>query len=328
MKITTAHGGGGKLTGELISSVFLRHFANPTLDALEDAALLTVPAGQLAFTTDSFVVTPLFFPGGDIGKLAVCGTVNDLLCRGATPKYLSAGFILEEGLDLDTLERVVRSMKAAADEAGVAIVTGDTKVIEGKAGLYINTSGIGLVESGVDVSAKNLRPGDVLLVSGPMGNHHAAILSSRMHIQNRIESDCAPLGAMVQNLLKGGVRVHALRDITRGGLATVLNELAQSSGVRIELLPEYAPADFQVQGFCDILGLDPYYMGNEGKLCVAVDGEDAQKALGLLRKSRYGEAACAAARVCEGSASVLVKTRSGATRALDALAGEGLPRIC
>ncbi|MCE5235576.1 MAG: hydrogenase expression/formation protein HypE [Clostridiaceae bacterium] len=328
MKITTAHGGGGKLMEELIGSVFLRHFSNDTLNALEDAALLDAPAKKLAFTTDSFVVTPLFFPGGDIGRLAVCGTVNDLLCRGATPKYLSAGFILEEGLDLETLERAVRSMKAAADEAGVAIVTGDTKVIEGKGGLYINTAGIGFVEEGVNVSAKNLAPGDVILVSGHMGNHHAAILSSRMHIQNHIASDCAPLNDMVKNLLSVGVRVHALRDITRGGLATVLNELAQSSGVCVELSPVYAPADLQVQGFCDILGLDPLYMGNEGKLCVAVHGADAQKALEILRASRYGENASIAGTVREGSPTVLLKTRSGATRAIDALSGEGLPRIC
>ncbi|HWR19727.1 MAG TPA: hydrogenase expression/formation protein HypE [Clostridia bacterium] len=328
MKITTAHGGGGKLMGELIGSVFLRHFSNVTLNALEDAALLEVPAGKIAFTTDSFVVTPLFFPGGDIGRLAVCGTVNDLLCRGAMPKYLSAGFILEEGLDLETLERVVRSMRAAADEAGVSIVTGDTKVIEGKGGLYINTAGIGLVQENVNISAKNLTPGDAILVSGHMGNHHAAILSSRMHIQNRIESDCAPLNDMVHKLLTAGIRVHALRDITRGGLASVLNELAQSSGVTIELSKNYNPADSQVQGFCDILGLDPYYMGNEGKLCIAVNGEDEEKALSILRKARYGEYACLAATVTEGEPSVLLKTRSGATRVLDALAGEGLPRIC
>lgn len=328
MKITTAHGGGGKLMEELIGSVFLRHFANDTLNALEDAALIDVPAKKLAFTTDSFVVTPLFFPGGDIGRLAVCGTVNDLLCRGAAPKYLSAGFILEEGLDLETLERAVRSMKAAADEAGVSIVTGDTKVIEGKGGLYINTAGIGFVEENVNVSAKNLAPGDVILVSGHMGNHHAAILSSRMHIQNHITSDCAPLNDMVKNLLSGGIRVHALRDITRGGLATVLNELAQSSGVCVELLPAYAPADLQVQGFCDILGLDPLYMGNEGKLCIAVHGTDAQKALSILRASRYGEDAAIAGTVREGSPMVLLKTRSGATRMVDALSGEGLPRIC
>lgn len=328
MKITTAHGGGGKMMSELIGSVFLRHFENPTLNALEDAALLDVPAGKIAFTTDSFVVTPLFFPGGDIGRLAVCGTVNDLLCRGATPKYLSAGFILEEGLDFETLERVVRSMKAAADEAGVSVVTGDTKVIEGKGGLYINTSGIGLVQENVNISAKNLTPGDAILVSGPMGNHHAAILSSRMHIQNHIESDCAPLNDMVKKLLAADIRVHALRDITRGGLASVLNELAQSSMVTIELNKNYTPADMQVQGFCDILGLDAYYMGNEGKLCIAVDDADEEKALSILRKSRYGEFACLAARVFEGEPSVLVKTRSGATRVLDALAGEGLPRIC
>ena len=328
MKITTAHGGGGKLMTELISSVFLRHFKNSTLDALEDAAVLSIPAGKIAFTTDSFVVTPLFFAGGDIGRLAVCGTVNDLLCRGAVPKYLSTGFILEEGLDLETLERAVRSMKAAADEAGVTIVTGDTKVIEGKGGLYINTAGIGIVEDGVDVSAKNLRPNDAILVSGSMGNHHAAILSSRMHIQNHIESDCAPLNDMVFALLKSGVRVHALRDITRGGLASVLNELAQSSNVSIELLPGYIPADLQVQGFCDILGLDPYYMGNEGKLCIAVDGADKEKALNVLKAARYGSGASVAGTVCEGKPSVLIKTRSGATRVLEALAGEGLPRIC
>lgn len=327
MKINAAHGGGGKLMNELIRDVFQSAFSNDTLDRMEDAAVLPVPAGNIAFTTDSFVVTPLFFPGGDIGKLAVCGTVNDLLMRGATPKYLTAGFILEDGLDTQTLKRVALSMRKAADEAGVQIVAGDTKVIDGKGGLYINTSGVGLVPEGVDVSVSYTKPGDAVLISGYLGNHHACILSSRMGIQNSIESDCAPLNRMVKALLTGGVEVHSLRDITRGGLASVLHEVAVASGVHIAL--NDAPlADTQVSGFCDILGLDPLYMGNEGKLVLTVPEQDAARALSIIQGSPYGADARIVGSVHAGGPLVTQRTRAGGNRAIEPLLGEGLPRIC
>ncbi len=328
MKITTAHGGGGKMTNDLIRDVFLRHFADGVLNEMEDAAVLPRPSGRIAFTTDSFVVTPLFFNGGDIGRLAVCGTVNDLLMRGATPKYLSAGFVLEEGLEVDALNRVARSMRAAADEAGVRIVAGDTKVVEGKGGLYVNTAGIGVLADGTDISARYAAPGDAVLVSGFMGNHHACILSARMGIENGIASDCAPLTGMVAALLSGGIPAHVMRDVTRGGLATTLHEIAEASRVRIALFDAPALADGQVQGFCDILGLDPLYMGNEGKLALILPGEYAEAALRALRASRYGEHARIAGEVLEGAPCVTVRTRAGSDRIVGPLLGEGLPRIC
>lgn len=329
MKITMAHGGGGKLMDDLIRDVFVRHFQNDILGRMEDAAVLPCPGGKIAFTTDSFVVSPLFFPGGDIGRLAVCGTVNDLLMRGATPRYLSAGFILEEGLLTETLEKVASSMREAAKEAGVSIVAGDTKVVEGKGGLYINTAGIGLVETPLDISAQNAADGDAVIVSGDLGDHHACILSARMGIENGIQSDCAPLTEMVAALLQSGLRVHAMRDITRGGLSTVLHEIALSSGVAFTLFPDVPLANERVQGFCEILGLDPLYMGNEGKMALILPKAEAQAAVDILRRCRYG----ADARVIgdasrSGTPGVFAKTRSGATRTLFPLAGEGLPRIC
>lgn len=329
MKITSAHGGGGKLMGDLIRDIFEKHFSNNILCRMEDAAVLSVSSKKIAFTTDSFVVTPLFFPGGDIGRMAVCGTVNDLLMRGATPKYLSAGFILEDGLDIEVLEKVVLSMKETADEAQVIIVAGDTKVIDGKGGLYINTSGIGMVETQLDISVQKAADHDAVIVSGYMGNHHASILSCRMGIANSIQSDCAPLNEMVKGLLESGIEIHAMRDITRGGLATVLNEIAAGSHVGIELDNEPALADSQVEGFCDILGLDALYMGNEGKLVVTLPKQDACRAVEIIKSSRYGEFAQVIGTVyaCDAP-EVTIKTRSGGTRIIEPLLGEGLPRIC
>ncbi len=328
MKITSAHGGGGKMMNELIRDIFEKHFSNEILSRMEDAAVLTLPGSKIAFTTDSFVVSPLFFLGGDIGRLSVCGTVNDLLMRGATPKYLSAGFILEEGLDTDVLARVAASMRDAAKEAGVQIVAGDTKVIEGRGGLYINTAGLGCVETSLDISVSNAREGDAVIISGDMGNHHACILSARMNIQNGIASDCAPLNEMVLSLIHGGIEVHAMRDITRGGLGTVLYEIAQASKVRIALSGDVPLADDQVSGFCDILGLDPLYMGNEGKLALVLPGRDAGHAVELLRRSAYGNRARIIGEAVSGAPGVTIKTRSGATRLVEPLPGEGLPRIC
>ena len=304
MTITSAHGGGGAATAALIREVFQAQFSNDVLDRMEDAAVLPRPDGEIAFTTDSFVVTPLFFPGGDIGKLAVCGTVNDLLMRGARPMYLSAGFILEEGLAVETLRRVARSMREAADEAGVSIVTGDTKVVGGAGGLYINTSGIGAVAPGRDIGAARCRAGDAVIVSGRLGNHQACIWSRRMGIANDIVSDCAPLNDMVANLLDGGIEVHALRDLTRGGLATALNELAAASGVSIGLSRDWVMADEPVAALCDILGLDPMTMANEGKLVLVTPERDAVRALNILRRSRYGGGAQLIGRVHAGEPAV------------------------
>lgn len=328
MKITQAHGGGGRLTTALIHDIFARHFANETLDRMEDAAVVEVSAPQIAFTTDSFVVTPLFFPGGDIGRLAVCGTVNDLLMRGAVPRYLTAGFILEEGMDTQTLEDVVRSMQATAREAGVAIVAGDTKVVEGNGGMYINTAGVGEMRYPQDISVQNARPGDVVILSGDLGLHHAAILSARLGIENAIQSDAAPLGEMVLRLLEAGLPVHTLRDITRGGLGTVLYEIAQGSDVRIAMDHTVPLTDGTVEGFCELLGLDPLFMANEGKLALVLPQEHAEEALALLAASRYGANPRIIGKVQEGPALVTLSTRAGGTRPIEPLAGEGLPRIC
>jgi hydrogenase expression/formation protein HypE len=328
MKITSAHGGGGKIMNELIHTIFEKNFSNEILSRMEDSAVLSVSGGKIAFTTDSFVVSPLFFPGGDIGRLSVCGTVNDLLMRGAAPKYLSAGFILEEGLDTDVLNKVAASMQNAVREAGAQIVTGDTKVIEGKGGLYINTAGIGIVETSQDISVSKAREGDAVIISGDMGNHHACILSARMNIQNDIMSDCAPLNEMVLHLLGSGLEIHTMRDITRGGLGTVLHEIALASKTHIALSGDAPLADGQVSGFCDILGLDPLYMGNEGKLVLVLPQKNARQAVEILRACKYGAHARIVGEAISGVPGVTIKTRSGATRLVEPLPGEGLPRIC
>lgn len=329
MKIEMAHGSGGKATAELIGSIFARYLKNDILDRMEDAAVLELGSPRIAFTTDSFVVKPLFFKGGDIGRLSVCGTVNDLLMMGAVPKYLTCGFILEEGLELEELERIVCSMGKAAEEAGVIVAAGDTKVVEGSGGLYINTSGIGELKKGTDISSSRVRPGDAVIVSGSLGNHHACILSGRMGISNGIQSDCAPLNEMVTRLVASDVDIRAMRDITRGGLATVLNEIAASSPVSFDILEESLPVDEAVGSFCGILGLDPLYMGNEGKMLCIVSGEDARKALEIISGSSYGEKAAIIGRAYgRDRAKVVMTTRLGGKRIVDVLTGEGLPRIC
>ncbi len=329
MKIEMSHGSGGKATTELIGSIFAKYFNNDILNRMEDAAVLELESSRIAFTTDSFVVKPVFFKGGDIGKLSVCGTVNDLLMMGAVPKYLTCGFILEEGLELEELERIVCSMAKAAEEAGVRIVAGDTKVVEGSGGIYINTSGIGELKKGTNISSSNVKPGDAVIVSGSLGNHHACILSGRMGINNEIQSDCAPLNDMVSKLIASGIKVRTMRDITRGGLATVLNEIAQSSSVSFDILEESLPVDEAVRGFCGILGLDPLYMGNEGKMLCIVPEADAQKALDIIKGSCYGEKAAIIGRsYARGRVSVVMTTRLGGKRVVDMLVGEGLPRIC
>ncbi|GLB31951.1 hydrogenase expression/formation protein HypE [Lacrimispora amygdalina] len=325
MKIDMSYGSGGKQTGDLINQVFLKHFHNKTLNRLEDAAVVSAE-GKIAYTTDSFVVTPLFFKGGNIGKLAVCGTVNDLSMMGAVPKYLTAGFIIEEGTELDAIEEIARTMALTAKEAGVKIVAGDTKVVDGNGGVFINTSGIGEVKKG-GISISNCKPGDAVILSGNLGEHHAAILSHRMGIENQIASDCAPLTSIVRNLLDSQIRVHCMRDVTRGGLATVLNEAAEKSACRVEIWEEALPVSPEVKGFCGILGLDPLYMANEGKMIAVMPGNQAEKALKAVKSSKYGTNARIIGTILEGSG-VRMKTRLKGLRTIDLLYGEGLPRIC
>ena len=327
MKITMAHGSGGKSSAQLMKDIFGKHFSNEVLAKMEDAAVLDLPAGRIACSTDSFVVTPLVFKGGDIGKLCVCGTVNDLLMMGAEPKYLTCGFILEEGLDTDLLDQIVESMAAQAREADVIICAGDTKVVEGNGGLYINTTGIGLIPEGRDVSSANCTEGDVIICSGNLGDHHACILSHRMEIENDITSDCAALNDIVDGLFAAGINVKAMRDVTRGGLGTVINEIAESSSCRIELEEDAIPVSLQVKGFSDILGLDPLYMGNEGKMIAVVPAEQADAAVTAMRETEHGKDAVVIGRVSEGEGAY-IRTHLGATRRFDVLYGEGLPRIC
>lgn len=328
MKITLTHGSGGRATSELIHSVFAKHFSNPVLDKMEDSAVVPGNA-KIAMTTDSFVVTPLFFSGGDIGRLSVCGTVNDLAMSGAVPMYLTCGFILEEGVESETLEKIVESMAKTAAEAHVKIVAGDTKVVEGKGGLFINTAGVGFITHDTVISSASCRQGDVVLVSGNLGDHHATILSARMNITNSIKSDCAPLSGITAALMGSGIRVKAMRDVTRGGLATVLNEFASASGCCIRLNEEQLPVSEQVRGFCGLLGLDPLYMGNEGKMIAVVAKEDADRALQCMKNSPYGENAAIIGEVVAGEAgTVLLRTEVGGTRVIPELYDEGLPRIC
>lgn len=326
MKITLAHGSGGKSTGELIDSVFAKNFSNPILNMMEDSAVVS-GSSKIAITTDSFVVTPLFFKGGDIGRLAVCGTVNDLLMRGAVPKYITSAFIIEEGADTEDIDRIAKSMAETAAEAGVTVVCGDTKVIEGNGGIYINTTGVGFVKESTDIVSTNLRDGDAVIVSGTMGDHHATILSSRMNIENNIESDNAPLGEMVRAMLKSGIEIHCMRDITRGGLGTVLNELARASKVSIEIEEAKVPVSDEVRAFSKILGLNIMHMGNEGKLVAIVPMCQAEQAVSIIKGCKYGENAAVIGSVTKGNGVSLI-TPLGGKRVISSLIGEGLPRIC
>lgn len=325
MKITLSHGSGGKATSELIDQIFARHFSNPILNMMEDSAVVD-GYGKIAITTDSFVVTPLFFKGGDIGRLAVCGTVNDLLMRGAVAKYITSAFIIEEGADTDTLEAIASSMAKTANEAGVCIVAGDTKVIEGNGGVYINTAGIGFANN-ENIVSTNLQDGDCVIVSGTMGDHHATILSARMEIENDIQSDNAPLTDIVKNLIDGGIDIHCMRDVTRGGLGTVLNELANASQKQIEIEETAIPISDEVKAFSKILGLNIMHMGNEGKLVAIVPSEQANKAVEIMKNSKYGENATIIGKITNGEG-VILNTRLGGQKKINVLIGEGLPRIC
>lgn len=325
MKITLSHGSGGKATSELIDKIFARSFSNPILNMMEDSAVVDGHR-KIAITTDSFVVTPLFFNGGDIGRLAVCGTVNDLLMRGAVPKYITSAFIIEDGADTKTLECIAKSMAETAAEAGVTVVAGDTKVIEGNGGVYINTAGVGFVDN-ENIVSTNLQDGDCVIVSGTMGDHHATILSARMEIENDIKSDNAPLTDIVKNLIDGGIDIHCMRDVTRGGLGTVLNELANASRKGIEIEESAIPISDEVKAFSKILGLNILHMGNEGKLVAIVPSEQADKAVQLMKQSKYGENAAIIGKVTNGDGVTLI-TPLGGQRKVNVLIGEGLPRIC
>ena len=327
MKIALRHGSGGEETGKLIRELFASHFQNEILNKMEDAAVLPQFNGSPVFTSDSFVAQPLFFPGGDIGRLAICGTVNDLACMGAEPLYLTASFILETGLETEMLEKIVCSMEETAAEACVQIVAGDTKVVEGNGGLYINTAGIGARPANCHISAANLRAGDAVILTGTLGDHHATILTQRLEMETALRSDCAPLNHLVKEMLDAGIDVHTIRDITRGGLATVANELADASGCRIHLEEEKLPVSEAVKGLSGILGLDPLTMGNEGKMLLALPADEAEQALRILQKNKYGKDACVAGEVTEGKG-VYLQTALGSFRKILPLRGEGLPRIC
>ncbi len=337
-QIVIGHGSGGLMTHELIRDLFQKHLGNHTLNAGNDAAIITaskeMPAGsRLVVSTDAHIVSPLFFPGGDIGRLAVCGTVNDVAMIGAQPRYLTATFILEEGLPLTTLEAVLRSMQAACEEARVSIVAADTKVTEkGKSdGLFISTSGFGWLPEGRQIAGDQAQPGDAVLVSGPMGNHGIAVMQARGNLgfQSEVRSDTAPLNALVWGLCKVVPSVHVLRDPTRGGLATTLAEIAMQSQVCITLEEAAIPIDQPVRKACELLGLDPLYLANEGKMIIILPEADASTALSYLRAQRYGEGAQLIGKVtAKPVGQVWLRTPLGTTRVLEMLAGEMLPRIC
>jgi hydrogenase expression/formation protein HypE len=332
-RITMSHGAGGKATHTLIEAIFLDAFRNPLLEPLEDSARLRAGGASIALTTDSYVVSPLFFPGGDIGDLAINGTVNDLSVAGATPLYLSAGFILEEGFPVADLARVVESMRAAAASAGIQIVTGDTKVVQkGKAdGCYINTAGVGLLERDVTLGVATAQPGDAVIVSGSIGDHGVTIMLARgeLDIEADLESDTAPLNTLVAALLDAVPRTRALRDATRGGVATILNEIAKAADVGVLVSEDAVPVRAEVRGAAELLGIDPMYVACEGRLVAVVPGEDADRAIAALRGHPLGQQAAVIGHITpEQPGLVQLKTAFGGTRIVDLLVGDPLPRIC
>ncbi|MBF2014895.1 MAG: hydrogenase expression/formation protein HypE [Rivularia sp. T60_A2020_040] len=336
--ITLAHGSGGKAMRDLIDDIFITTFNNPLLSQLEDQAIFNLAnlmqlGNRLAFTTDSYVVDPLFFPGSNIGELAVNGTINDLAVSGAKPLYLSCSVILEEGLSIETLRKVAQSMQIAAQKADVQIVTGDTKVVHRGAAdkLFINTTGIGVIRPNICISAGNIKPGDAIIINGEIGNHGTAILIARgeLALESDIKSDCQPLHDLVAKILDICPEIHAMRDATRGGLATVLNEFALTSNVGIRLEEESIPIREEVKGVCEILGLEPYYLANEGKLVVAVASENANKILSVMKSHPAGKNAAIIGEVTSSLPGIVsLKTSFGSERIIDMLVGEQLPRIC
>jgi len=333
-RILLAHGSGGRLSHDLIEKLFLPHFDNPILARLDDSALIELETGaRLAFTTDSYVVSPLFFPGGDIGKLATCGTINDLSMSGAKPLYMSASFIIEEGFPLADLKRIVLSMRKVVEESGVKIVAGDTKVVgEGAAdGIFVNTTGVGLIPEGVHISGANAQPGDMIMVSGTLGDHGIAIMNQRegLEFASSLESDCAPLQGLVAQMLEASLEIHCLRDPTRGGLATTLNEMAAQSQATFLIEEEKVPVRDEVRGVCELLGLDPLYLANEGKLVAVVPPHAADGVLEAMRGHPYGKGSVVIGQVLsDHPCRVVMKTTLGAHRLVEMAVGELLPRIC
>jgi hydrogenase expression/formation protein HypE len=331
--ITMAHGGVGKLTRQLIDQIFVPAFGNSQLETSHDSSVLKIDSGKIAYTTDSYVVNPLIFPGGDIGSLAINGTVNDLAMSGAKPLYLTVGFILEEGLPIETLFKIVQSMKQAANETGVKIVTGDTKVVDkGKGdGIYINTSGVGIIDHNLVIHPKSVRPGDEILVSGDLGRHGIAIMAKRENLgfESPITSDCAALSGMVEELLQSNIQVHCLRDLTRGGLATALVEIAEVANLSLTIEDSKIPIREEVKGACEILGLDPLYVANGGRMVAFVSNDDTDQALKIMRNHTHGKNVSAIGRVETALVKrVVLKNMLGSSRILDLLSGEQLPRIC
>lgn len=332
-RIQLAHGGGGRMSQDLIENIFLPIIGNPILNVMNDQGVFEVNGSRFAFTTDSYVVSPIFFPGGDIGELAVYGTVNDLAMGGARPLYLSLGLIIEEGFPLEDLRKILGSVRRAAETAGVQIVTGDTKVVnKGNIdGIFVNTAGVGVIEGTLQVSVNNLRVGDKVLVSGHIGDHGIAIMSVRegLVFDNPVRSDTAPLNRLVEDILKTGATVHAMRDPTRGGLASTLNEFAEKSNVGIVIEESSLPVRKEVREACDILGLDPLYVANEGKMVAVVDPRGADAALRAMRANPLGSDARIIGEVTEAHrGKVVMKTGIGTTRVVDMFTGEQLPRIC
>lgn len=332
-RVMLAHGGGGRMMHQLLEQHVYPAFANPQLDSRHDGAVLHTSAERLAFTTDSYVVHPLIFPGGNIGTLAVNGTVNDLAMCGARPRWLSVAFIMEEGLPVETLRTVIESMRQAAEQAGVLIVTGDTKVVDrGKGdGLFVNTAGVGVIEHALQIDPRCVRSGDAVIVSGDLGRHGVAILAVRegLEFESTIESDCAPLAAPVLSLLQAGIQVHCLRDLTRGGLATGLIEIAEHTGLHIHIEEERIAVQQNVRGACEILGLDPLYLANEGRMVVFVPEAESERTLEILRRHPVCAAAEKIGRVCDDAVPmVTAKSSIGTQRVLDMQSGEQLPRIC
>jgi len=331
-RVLMAHGSGGKLSHELVTRCFVGKLNNEWLARMDDSAVLDTE-GHLAFTTDSYVVTPIFFPGGDIGKLAVCGTVNDLSMSGAVPLYLSLAFIIEEGLEISELERVVDSIQRTAQEAGVSIVTGDTKVVQhGKADrLFVNTAGIGRIPQGVNASGSNVKQGDAIILSGTVGDHGMTIMAQRegLRFSGDLSSDCAPLNGLVSEMLKVCPDIHCMRDPTRGGVATTLNEIAVQSKVGITIEDAAVPVRPPVSAMCELLGLDPLYIANEGKLLTFIPANAADELLDTMRRHKYGKDAVIIGQVtAEHAARVTLRTRLGTSRILAMLSGDILPRIC
>ena len=332
-KVLLAHGGGGNLSHQLIQKMFLSQFSNSFLGEEHDGAVIPVKEGKIAFSTDSYVVHPIFFPGGNIGELAVNGTVNDLSMCGAKPLFISAGFIIEEGLPMEELWQIVLSMKQAAEAAGVQIVTGDTKVVDKGKGdkIFINTSGIGYIFPDVDISPKNCSPGDVIILNGRIADHGIAIMSARegLSFESQIESDTAPLNSLVEVMLNASRNIHVLRDPTRGGLASTLNEIAMKSGQSIIINENSIPISEEVKGACEILGIDPLYIANEGKLVAFVPESDTNNVLKAMRSHPLGKESVIIGKVVTGNTgSVVLKTSIGTSRVIDMLSGEQLPRIC